>query len=216
MALHGNRASILFTSQPGVTMTNLVLQDSGDHKTFFVPTAQASQRIWDPTAAFTFETSPDGAVWSSATPATVQYINGKITFAVAVSGATPSARVATGKYLAYAAAVGARDWTPDVSRDEKEDTSMTTTNVPTHWRTFKPGLLSGTFKLSEWLADDTYLNLITSETALVASLIIDVTTGARLDCAVFPTKDALKSMVNDLDTEELEFRISGQVYLTAA
>jgi hypothetical protein len=213
MALHGRKAQILLTSSPSLTMTNEALTDSGDHTTFTIPIASAAKRYWDRGASFTFETSTDGSTWNAAIPVSVRYINGQVTFSGAVGG-THQARV-SGKYWPYSAFAQAREWTPDVSRDVKESTVMTTNTTPTLWRTFVGGLLEVTFKLSGWTVDDTFLNLVTSETVLIAGLVLDVTTGSRLDCEVFATKDSLKTMVDDIESEDIEFKINGPVYLTA-
>lgn len=214
-AIHGKHSQVILTSTPSLSMTNLVLQDSGDHKTFTVPSASSSKRYWDNTASFTFQTSPDGTTWTNATPASVRYISGSITFASAVSGATPGARVATGKYLPWAALAWSDMWSADVSREVKEDTRFTTGASPVQYKTYVPALLGGTFKLSGFVVDDTVTNLptITTDTPLIASMVLDVTTGARLECAGHLTKDSLKSPVGDLITEELDFQITGQVYL---
>jgi hypothetical protein len=214
MAIHGRKAQILLTSSPSLSMTNQALTNSGDN-TIYTMTGTPSKRYWDRTATFTFETSTDGSTWTPATPVSVRYINGQITLSGAVGG-THQARIASGKYWPYSAFAQAREWTPDVSRDVKETTTMTTSGTPTIWRTYLPGLLGGSFKLSGWLIDNTFLSLITPETPMIAGLVIDVTTGARLDCEVLLTKDALKVMLDDLEQEDLECTINGPVYYSAS
>src|SRR5881227_1715169 len=102
-ALFGGKAQILITSGSAVTITNENLADSGDHTTFTVTTGNASHRYWDDTTAFVFQTAPDGSTWTTVAPASVQYVGGKVTFSSAVTGATPSARISSGKYLPFSA-----------------------------------------------------------------------------------------------------------------
>jgi hypothetical protein len=213
-AIHGRKAQVLLTSSPSLSMTNQALTNSGDNTTYTM-TGTPARRYWDRTATFTFETSTDGSTWTPATPVSVRYINGRVTFSGAVGG-THQARIASGKYWPYAAVVEAREWTPDIARDVKESTVMTTNNTPTQWRTFIGGLLDGSFKLSQWLADDTYFQKVSSETVMIAGLVIDVTSGARLDCECLITKDSLKIMLDDLEEEDLEFKITGPVYFSAS
>ncbi len=211
-ATHGKKAQILMTSAPSLSITNLNLTNSGDNTTFTVPTGSADKRYWDRTASFVFQTSTDGTTWNNTTPASVRYINGSVTFASAVGG-THQARISSGKYWPYAAIAQAQEWSPDVSRDVKEDTSMTTTTTPTQWRTFVPGLIDGSFKLSTWFVDDTYFQRIDDETILIASLILDVTTNARIECEGLMTKESIKIALDGLESEDLDFKINGQVYL---
>jgi hypothetical protein len=214
-ATHGKKSQIILTSSPSLSFTNLVLLDSGDHKTFTVPPASSAKRYWDSTATFTYQTSPDGTTWSTATPANVRYLSGQIVFASAVTGATPSARVSAGYYFPWAALAWADSWAPDVSRDVKDDTRQTTTSSPAQWRTVTAGLLTGTIKISGYIVDATVsnLSLLNNSSPLIASMVFDVTTGARIECSVLPTKDSVKSVVGDLETEELDFQITGSVNL---
>lgn len=212
-ATHGKHSQIILTSRPALAFTNLALQDKGDHKTFFVGTANAAKRYWDAGQTLTFQTSPDGTTWSNATPASVRVLSGSITFTSAITGATPSARVSAGHYLPWSTLAWVEEWAPDVSRDMKEDTTLTTNNAPRAWRTYVPGLLGGTFKLSGFVLDapTSSLDMITDNNPVIASMVIDVTTGARIECAGFFMKDSLKASINDLESEEQDFQISGSV-----
>lgn len=212
--LHGKHSQIILTSSPSLSFTNLALQDKGDHKTFFVSTANAAKRYWDAGQTLTFQTSPDGTTWTNATPASVRTLSGSITFTSAVTGGTPSARVSVGHYFPWGALAWVSEWAPDVDRDMKEDTRQTTTSTPTKVRTYVPGLLGGSFKLTGFVVDDTtsHLALAATDTPLIASMVVDVVTGARLECAGFLTKDSVKVNVDDLESEELDFQATGQIY----
>lgn len=215
-ATHGNRSQILVTSTPNISMTNQALTDSGDHTTFNISNAP-TKRIWDRTAAFTFQTAPDGSTWTTVVPSVIRYPGGLVTFASAVTGGTPSARISSGAYLPYAALADAIEWAPELTREVKDSTTLTTSSTPTRWKTFKPGLVGGLFKINKWLADPTNIGLFAISTAdtLVASFVLDVTAGTvtRLESFGYLTKDSIKVMTHELETEDLEFVIDGGFYL---
>ncbi len=212
-AHHGNKSQILLTSYPSLALSNFALTDSGDHTTFTTPVGQAAKRQWDNTASFTFQTSPDGSTWTTVVPALVQYVGGQVTFPAAVSGGTPSARVSVGAYLPYAAVATSTGFSADLDREVKENTVQTVNSTPVRFKTYQPGLLSGTMKLMGFTADPTYLPLVTATSPLVASLVMDVTTGSRVEFACMLTKDGYKTAIGELETEDLEIKINGQVYI---
>jgi hypothetical protein len=214
-ATHGNHGQLILTSTPNVSMTDQALVDSGDHTTFNISNA-ADKRYWDRTAAFVFQTSTDGSTWNTAVPANVQYVGGIVTFSGAVGG-THQARIHSGAYLPYSAIGDVKEWGFDISRKVHESTCMTTTNTPTRWETYKGGLAGGTFKIARFLVDATYINLVTVATddTLIASLVLDVTATppTRLESFGKLTKDGAKVPLNDLELEDLDFSIDGQMYL---
>jgi len=210
----GNKSQILMPSLPSVAMTNLTLQDSGDHTTFMVADANDAKRVWDATATFTFQTSGDGGTtWASATPASIRYIDGSITFASAVTGTTPLARVASGNYIPMVAVANISKWAADLQRGTKETTSLTTTNVPTTWQTFQKTLASGGFKVSQFLDDDAdNLALLTDDSPVVLKLFTNILTGKRLVCTGFLTKESVAANIGDMGSDDLEFQLTGPIY----
>lgn len=216
MATVGNKGQVLLTSRPGLTLTSFALTDSGDHKTFFTPLAQSAKRYWDNEAVFTFESSPDGTTWSAATPANVQYIGGIITFASAIVGATPSARVASGAYLPWAALAQISEWDYELSRNIMEDTTMSTDGNPTRWRTYTPGLLGATSKLSRFQVNGGLSGELTSDSLLVLSGVLDLTTGIRMESFAKLQKQGLKIPLDGLETEDLDLQNVGPVYFLAS
>jgi len=216
-ATHGSHGQLILTSTPNVSMTDQALVDSGDHTTFNISNAP-TKRYWDRTASFVFQTSIDGTTWNTATPASVQYVGGLVTFSGAVSG-THQARIHSGAYLPYAAIGSIVEWAPDLDRDTSETTCMSTNSTPTRWKAYAGGLVGGTIKISKFLVDNTYVNLvtITTDDTLVASLVVDVTTGLpRLECYCKLEKDSMKVPLKDLEMEDLSFKIDGPLYLAAS
>jgi len=216
-ANHGSHGQLLLTSTPNVAMTNQALTDSGDHLTYNISNAP-TKRYWDRTASFVFQRSSDGTTWNAATPTSVQYVGGLVTFASPVGG-TNQVRISSGAYLPYAAIGDIVEWAPDLDRDTSETTCMTTNSTPTRWKTFVGGLLGGSIKISKFLVDNTYEGLVTISTddTLVASLVLDATTGLpRLECYCKLEKDGMKVPLDDLEMEDLTFKIDGPLYLASS
>jgi len=161
-----------------------------------------------------------GAGWTTqaSTLYTIQYVGGKIIFNTAFLGTQAGCRV-TGAYLPYTAIGNILEWAPDISRKAHATTSMTTNNVATHWETFQPGLAGGTIKINKFLVDNTYVLLfpISTDDTLILSLVLDATTGfPRLESYGKLTKDSMKVPIKDLEMEDLDFVIDGQMVLTAS
>lgn len=312
--IHGKKAQILLSSGVGITMTNELFSDSGDHQHFTITnqakryldpaTSQVVQKANDELQSVTVTGSPTGGTFTltfdgdttaninhNASAATVQTelaalssigngnvaVSGnaggpwtvRLTGTLArvdqplltanagglTGGVTPDVviaqvqagsdwstisngytlrfqsarvrftsaqplgtqvRISSGKYLVYSAVIGARSWTPDLERDVKEDTSMTTNSTPTRWRTFTPGLAGGSFKLSRWAQeDDAILTNLTTETPLIASMVLDVTTGKRLECQALMEKSSIASAIDDLTENDLDFKINGPLILVS-
>lgn len=122
----------------------------------------------------------------------------------------------SGKYFPWAAIANATGYKLKLSREVKPDTTMTTDSTPTIWHTYKPGLAGGEFDLDGWFVIATsYIPLITSETRLYAGLVIDVTTGARMDCAVIMQQAAINAALEELEDEPLGFKITGGIHFVA-
>jgi hypothetical protein len=214
-ATHGSKSQLLQTQKPSLTITDLALTDTGDHTTFKIGSSDQAKRYWDRTATFVFQTSTDGSTWNTATPASVRYVGGKVTFSGVVGG-THQARIHSGKYLPYSAVANITKYGFDLDRDVCEDTSLTTTGTPTRERTFQGGLNNATFKFTKWNVDDLYASdTITDDDALIASIVVDVTqvTPTRLECFGYLTKDSIETPIDDLIGEDLDFQSDGGFFI---
>jgi hypothetical protein len=140
---------------------------------------------------------------------TLRYAGGVVVFA-SVQPVGTYIRM-SGKYFPWAAIANGRGHKLKLTRDVKEDTVMTTDANPTVHRTYKPGLAGGEFEATEWFVDATYAALITSETRLYAGLVLDVTTGARMDCACIMKDAAINVALEELEDEPLGFKITGGI-----
>ncbi len=207
-------SSLLITSIPAVSLSaNFPLQDSGDHTTFLVSSANAAYRYWDSSTAMTFQTSPDGSTsWGTVIPLSVQYVGGKVTFPAAVTGATPSARITVGKYLPYTTLANVAEWDFD-GEWQLEDTTALTGIGGSRARVFTPTVMKGSMKLKNWWVDEltwTVFSYVTAGTPLVASCVTPA--GNRLEGYIFDSKMSIKSAIDKVVTEDLEFQITGPFY----
>lgn len=164
--------------------------------------------------------SQAGATWTTKASSlyTVQYVNGQIIFNNAFLGTQAGCRV-TGAYLPYAAVGDILEWSPDISRKIHATTCMTTNSTPTRWETYLPGLVGGTIKINKFLADNTYANLLTifTDDTLVLSLVLDATNGyPRLEAYGKLSKDGMKVPIKDIEMEDLDFQIDGQMVLATS
>jgi len=216
MGTHGNHGQLILTSTPNAAINDLALTDSGDHTTFHIGSSDGAKRYWDRTASFVFQTSIDGATWNTATPASVQYVGGIVTFSGPVGG-THQARVHSGAYLPWAAIGDIKGWTLEVSRDKAESTALTTNSTPTRVKSYKMGTVTATIKIEKFLVDATYVNLLTiySDDTLVASLVMDVTqtVPTRFECYAKLEKDGMKVPLTDLEMEDLDLQADQFPYL---
>jgi len=148
----------------------------------------------------------------------IQYVGGVIHFTAPFLGSSAGCRV-TGAYLPYTAVGDILEWAPDVSRSIHDVTCMTVTSTPVKWKVFLPGLAGGNIKISKFLADNTYANLVTigTDDTLILSMVIDATTGLpRLESYGKLTKDGMKVPLKEVEMEDLDFVIDGQLVLTTA
>ena len=207
-ALAGYLAGIWLAIQPSITFTNLALTDSGDHKTFSMSVSDI-HRYWDPTAALTVQTAPDGSTWTTqpASAYTVQYVGGKVTFASVVTGATPSARV-TGKYLALAFIGDAK--TVDIKTQLDVMDSTVWTNPPVPWKTKVATLGDNDISLGKWWVDTSYLGYISNR--LLLSMYNGRNAQQRYECFAFMKTESIKITEKDLISDDLNFTSDGAIY----
>lgn len=208
----GYSGSILITSTPNVALANYVLTDAGDHKTFNVPSADfATKRYWDQTASFVVQTAPDGSTWTTVTTGfTIRYVTGQVLFASAVTGGTPSCRIQSGAYLPFSTFANMHEWEATPSADLYDASCFGSA-----WKTYIPGQLGADLKLSQYYTDLTFANQITSNTAFVVSCMTGRNSTERFEGFAYLKSDDLKVAVNALETEDLTYSVTGQMYYFA-
>lgn len=214
-ATAGYKAGLFLAAPASVSMTNEAMTDSGDHTTFNV-TNEAHQ-CWDYTHTFTVQTAPDGSTWSTASPSTytIHYAIGQVVFNSAVTGGTPSCRISAGYYLPIAFLAGVTSIDGTATGTALDATAMQ--NPPSPWKTFIPGINGATVKLAcLWVNGGTFLSHMTAADLLVLKIYPDSTGTARYQGYGVLTTDGIKSAVNAVNTEDLDFVLNGQLYYVAS
>jgi hypothetical protein len=217
VAIAGYEAALLISSPPSVALpADLALQDSGDHQTFVVSASASAYRYWDPSVPMTFQTAPDGATWSNVTPATVQYVGGKIVLAAPISGTLPSARVTAGNYYPYAVLANVTQWTFDGQMNFADNTTMSggiNGGSSNPFKTFQPMLLEGSFSLTKFWVPESSLPLFTYLTSGQPLILSGVeATGNRYEGYCYDKKMQLKSDVSKLLEQTIDLQVSGNFY----
>jgi hypothetical protein len=212
-ALAGYNGSVLITSSPNVALTDEVLADEGDHKTFDEPTA--SKRYWDRTAAFTVQTSIDGGTtWSTAAAGTytIRYVTGQVVLNSALTG-TPACRIHAGAYLPFSTFGEMKNWeaTPAV---DMLDASV----FGSRWKQYLPSLQGAALKLAQFYVDNTFLAVVnnSSTNLFVVSCLTGRNSTERYEGYAHLKQDDIKLAVNALVEEGLDLQIDGQFYYFAS
>lgn len=204
-ALPGYKASVYITTTPSVAFTNEATSDAGDHKNYTI--TNAVKRYWDNSQALTIQTSPDGTTWTTVTTGfTVNYCGGIITFASAISGATPSCRV-SGYYLPYSLLGGATSVELQTTVDIADVTSLGGNG----WKQKLAMLVDATFKLSKWWMDNFFLSAITSSTRLVISMNTGANANQRFDAFCYIKQDDIKIDLKSPITESIDLEVDGGI-----
>lgn len=217
-AIAGYNASLLISSPPSVALAaNFALQDSGDHTTFVVSAVNSAYRYWDRNTAMTFQTSPDGTTWTTVTPANIQHVGGKVTFASAVTGATPSARVTAGNYFPYGLLANITQWAFDGEMSFADATYMTGTingGGGNPFKVYQPMQLMGSFSVTKFWIPESSLPMVQYLTAGTPLILSGVeATGNRYEGYCFDKKLQIKSDVSKLVDQTLDFQLSGSFYM---
>lgn len=206
VALPGYLTQIYLSSSTSVPLTTIALTDSGDHTTFALSNT-ALNRYWDPAYPLTVQTSPDGTNWTSTTAYTARYCGGLITLSTALTGSAPGVQV-SGRYFAVSFLGNAMsiDIKPQV--DVIEQTSFT--NPPSPWKTKLGGQAGSDISLSKWWVDTSFLGYFGNRLVIIA--YSGANPNQRYECYAFIKDEAIKLVVNNADTDDLNFTADGQVY----
>jgi hypothetical protein len=205
----GHNTQIYLTSGVSLSMTNEALTNSGDNKTFNV--TNPAHQCWDNTASLVVQTSPDGSTWTTVTSGfTIAYPIGRVVFAVAVTGATPSCRVTSGMYKAFSFMAYGNTVNSSPGATTYDVTSFT--NPPSGWKAFIAGVNNASIKLTKFWIDGTFLTHLTSADVLVIQVYPGQNPNQRYQGYGILTADDIKSAANAANTEDLTFTVNGQLY----
>ena len=205
----GWQGSVIITSTPAVTLTDYMLTDSGDHKTFNVPSADfGTKRYWDNTTTFTIQTTTDGVTWNTVAvnTYTIRYVTGQVVLNSALTG-TPGCRIHAGAYLPFSTFSNMKEWEATPSADLYDASTL-----GSQWKVYVPGLLGAEVKLTQFYTDLTFANQITSNTAFIVSFLTGRNSTERYEGFAYLKGDDIKVAVNALEEESLTYSVTGQLY----
>lgn len=209
----GYGGSVVITSTPNVALTDEVLTDAGDHKTFNISSGSfATKRYWDNTATFTVQTSTDGgSTWSTAAVGTytIRYVTGQVVLNSALTG-TPACRIHVGAYLPFSTYANMKQWEATPGADLYDSSTF-----GSQWKSYTPGLLGADLKLDQFYTDLTFSNQISSNTAFVVSCLTGRNSTERFEGFAYLKSDDIKVPVNGLEEESLTYTVTGQFYYFA-
>ena len=162
----------------------------------------AAKSVWDPQAAITVQTSPDGTTWSGASGYTLNRLAGSVTFAVAL-GAGYFTRV-TGSYLPMSIVTGAKSFTYTLTAAILNSTGFDDAYTNCGFPTKSIGLYDAQGTMARWYQNpvagyfrDALLN------ATVVVLEFSVNRAVGYDCRIWALLDkqqiaaAVSSLVDD-------------------
>jgi hypothetical protein len=210
----GYDGSVEVAQSPGIAITNMQLQNTGDGVNWKVQAADISKVRWDSSAAFTFEVSTDaGSTWNPLAAKKIKYVIGTVEFATSQAGNL--VRVATGKYLPYSLAEGVKSWSIDLQLEALETTSQKgLSDSGRRWRTYIPGLLGATISVDRIFDDETFIELIKADPQPLVIITCKTGETATSGFAAYgiATGTPLESPVDGVVMNNLEFTVTDEIY----
>lgn len=191
--LAGKDASIAIAAGSSTAFTNEATTGNAARTIYTI--TNTAKRYWDPAAAITVQTSPNGSTWTTAAASTytVGYAGGTITFATALAAGS-SVRV-SGSYFTSTTIGQAYEWSLDLSLDTVEVSTFASS-----FKQFIPALRGATASVSDYYLDSTLSDLIGTR------FIISLSTGAgRYEGFAWITQDSLSAATGDAVGESLSF-----------
>lgn len=214
-ALQGYHADVFITSTPSVGVTaDTVYNDisanvPGQAALTCWATSLPAQRYLDPSVAATFQTSPDGTTWSSATPDHIEA--GFIRWNTPLAAGS-HVRIVSGNYFPYAHMGGSNEWTmtPSIVMHD-------VTEFGNAAKQYKTGLLDTTVSVKRFWFDHTLTDALTGGTLLILALYVNASgqpAGPRYECMAYIKDDAVKSAVAGIIEESVNFQVHAPSGLT--
>lgn len=158
-----------------------------------------------------------GSTWATRSSGfVINYAIGQVIFATPYAGNnnTPACRV-SGYYLPLSFLAGVQTIDATVSAKALETTTLQ--NPPSAWATYISGERGATLKLScLWVNGALFLTQMTNATILLLQIYPSQSGTATYQGYGVLTNDSIKSAVNAVNTEDVQFTVNGQLYYKAA
>ena len=150
---------------------------------------------------------------------TVHYPGGVIVMTAPYLGANIGVKAHSGSYMPWAVLANVTQWQFDGQTNFGENTSIQGDGngglqAGAGYKTFQPLLLEGTFMVTKWWVPESQAGFAADITAGTLFIISGVfLSGNRYEGYVYAKKASIKSDVQKLTDESLDFQVSGQFYL---
>ncbi len=191
----GYNASVYVASGTPVQFTDEATTASSDYKVYTI--SNSSKRFWSRQYAITVKRN--GNIIT--TGFTIQYPGGKVIFSTAQQ--PTDVITVSGYYIPVSLVAQAKEWSLDVDVETTESTVF-----QSQWKTFEVTYLSGSGSLSQWWADEFFLQNLGN--LLGFELNVDSTRAYRF--FGYLTKDSVKTVADGLVEESLNFVSDGLIY----
>ena len=206
MVIAGYNSQVLVGSLPAVTFADEAMT-ANDDLTIYTITNQA-HRYLDKKTAVVVQTSPDGDAWTTVTTGfTLFRVSARVVFATAQDAGT-QVRLHSGKYIPNSVLATATTAEFDGKVDMLEDTSFSTTGGGA--RTFVPGLMNGTLKLSGWWVNNSRAASLVARDLIIVSFI--TSTGNRYEGFCYASDCDIKADMKALVGQDLTFQLTDEFF----
>ncbi len=202
MALTGINAAVYLSSSTGAIAFTDEATTANVARTIY--STSALKRYWDPGTPVVVKRN-DAIV--SKTEYSLAYAGGQVRFKVAQPEGTII--TVTGASIICSRFSDCKMWKLDIDIEMEDNTTFDSGG----WKTFQPLLQGAAGSFERWFGNDWFLTRITAETPLLLVLYLDDigVIKPRLECMANLTKDSVKSVVDKLTDEAVEFTVTGPV-----
>jgi hypothetical protein len=210
----GFAARLRITSAVSSSSTNNAADLSTDGVTLSI--TDTGKRHWDRTL------STGLAVFQNAADVTgdiasINYVQGKVTFAAAKS-TSATYTIDVDSFTSTFVAQG-RSWSGTAETEMLDQTTFSTTTSDGKWRTVAPGLSGGSVDIERLWASTTgpaFFDRFTTQTAFVVELIADQAATDKLEGFAYVEGDDFEVPVDGSAMENVRLRFDGPVYRSTA
>lgn len=209
-AVSGKVARLRVTAAAATSSTNNAATLSTNGLTLTIDST--ARRHWN-RASSTHVVVFEGAVNRTTDIASINYVQGKVTFDTAHS--TASAWTIDMEYLTSSYVGQGRSWSADIETDILDQTSFSTTTSDVQWRTVKPGLSGASVSIDRFWASSTgpaFFDRLAAGQDTVVELWRDQASRRKLEGFAYVAGDGFEVPIEDSAAETVELRIDGQLY----
>lgn len=204
----GTKADLFIAGTAPVAFVDEATTADAGRTTYTI--TNAVKRLWhDATAVVVERNTGSGFVLVPSSEYRVEYVGGRIVFAVQQPIGT-AVRV-DGGYLTTAKAGGAHSWSADLGIDVQD-----TTEFGDEWRRKTTTLKDGSADFDRWWIDSSYLDRLTSGASVIVVLYTDYAAGSRYEALARLASDSVDVATDGVVEESLSFEFTREAQYVPA